>query len=71
MITSQGSRLAILQRLSIDTSCLSPETNDALHSADADASVICNLVGLEGQRKVADEFLLCWWDIPIVRHGDR
>ena len=44
---------------------LSPEPKDALHSADVDAGVVCNFVGLEGQRKVTDECLLCWRDVSI------
>ena len=45
------------------------EPKDALQSADADAGVVCNFVGFEGQRKVTDECLLCWRGISI-RTGD-
>ena len=41
------------------------EPKDALQSADADAGVVCNFVGFEGQRKVTDECLLCWRGIQL------
>ena len=45
------------------------EPKDALYSADADAGVVCNFVGLEGQQKVTDEYLLWWRDGVAITSG--
>ena len=49
MITGQSPGPASLQRVLVDVSRLAPKPKDALHSADVDAGVVCDLVGLECQ----------------------
>ena len=70
MVTCKSPRSSSLQRFPGNMTCASPDPNNALHSASAYPSMVCNLMILEGQRKVCNKFLLLRWDVSIVvGHG--